>query len=233
MSVLLGKNAVLEALKSQMQINKVSFSKSINRKDVAEIIALCEEKKIPYTWVEKEKLDQLGKAHQGVAGFASPIDYVSLDSLLQHEGLLVILDGITDPHNLGAILRSAHAFGAVGIVLPKRRSATLDEVSFKASAGAAAHLPIARVSNLRDAVDACKERGFWVYGADLQGKNFLPQVAFDKKAVIIIGSEDKGIGDLLKKNCDVLYKIPMGDFDSLNASVAAGISFYQYFIQHR
>ena len=233
MNVILGKNAVLEALKSQMQINKVSFHKALNKKDIAQIIALCEEKRIPYTWVEKEKLDRLGSSHQGVAAFTSPVDYVSLYSLLHKEGLIVMLDGITDPHNLGAILRSAHAFGAVGVVLPKRRSASLDEVSFKASAGAAAHLPIAKVSNLRDAVEDFKEKGFWVYGADLSGKSFLPQVDFAKKAVLIMGSEDKGIGDLLKKNCDVLYKIPMGDFDSLNVSVAAGISFYHYYLLHK
>lgn len=233
MNLILGKNAVVEALKSELEINKVSFLKSVNKKEIAEMISLCEKKRIPYNWVEKEKLDQLGAGHQGVAAFISPIDYVSLDSLLHKNGLIVVLDGITDPHNLGAILRSAYAFGAVGVLLPKRRSASLDEISFKASAGAAAHLPIARVSNLRDALDEFKEKGFWVYGADLGGKSFLPQMDFAKKAVLIIGSEDKGISELLKKNCDVLYKIPMGDFDSLNASVAAGISFYHYYILHQ
>lgn len=233
MDVIIGKNPVLEGLKGTLQINKISFQKDINRKDMKEIILLCEEKKIPYTWVEREKLDELGKAHQGVAAFLSSVDYVSLYSLLHKDGLILALDSITDTHNLGAIIRSAYGFGAQGLVLPKRRSASLDATSFKVSAGAAAHLPIARVANLIDAINDFKKKGFWVYGAEADGAQELSQIDFPKKTLLILGSEDKGISRLIKENCDGLFNIPMADFDSLNVSVASGIACYSYFLQHR
>lgn len=232
MDVIIGKNPVIEGLKSSLQINRVIFFKDISRKEIKEIILLCEEKKIPYTWVEREKLDELGKAHQGVAAFLSSVDYVSLYSLIHKEGLILVLDGITDPHNLGAIIRSAYGFGAQGLVLPKRRSASLDASSFKASAGAAAHLPIARVANLNDAIKDFKDKGFWVYGAESQGSQELSQVSFPKKTLLVLGSEDKGISRLVKDSCDGLFKIPMADFESLNVSVASGIACYSYFLQH-
>lgn len=232
MDVIIGKNPVLEGLKSSLQINRICFSKDLNRKDIKEIVQLCEEKKIPYTWVEKEKLDELGKAHQGVAAFLSSVDYVSLYSLLHKDGLVIALDGITDPHNLGAIIRSAYGFGAQGLVLPKRRSASLDATSFKASAGAAAHLPIARVANLSDALREFKEKSFWVFGADAQASAELSSLSFPKKTLFVLGSEDKGISRLVKDSCDELFKIPMADFESLNVSVASGIACYSYFLQH-
>lgn len=232
MDVIIGKNPVIEGLKSSLQINRVIFFKDISRKEIKEIILLCEEKKIPYTWVEREKLDELGKAHQGVAAFLSSVDYVSLYSLIHKEGLILALDGITDPHNLGAIIRSAYGFGAQGLVLPKRRSASLDATSFKASAGAAAHLPIARVANLNDAIKDFKDKGFWVYGAEAEGPQELSQISFPKKTLLVLGSEDKGISRLVKDSCDGLFRIPMADFESLNVSVASGISCYSYFLQH-
>lgn len=232
MDVIIGKNPVLEGLKSSLQINKVSFYKNMGRKDIEEIILLCEEKKIPYTWVEREKLDEHGKPHQGVVAFVSSISYASLYSLIHKEGLILMLDGVTDPHNLGAIIRSAHVFGAQGLVLPKRRSASLDATSFKASAGAAAHLPIARVANLNDAIKEFKEKGFWVYGAQAEAAHELSQIKFPKKTVLVFGSEDKGISRLVKDGCDELYKIPMANFESLNVSVASGIACYSYFLQN-
>lgn len=233
MDVVIGKNPVLEALDSSLQINRVSFSRDINRKEIQEIIKLCEEKKIPYNWVDREKLDEHGKAHQGVMAFISSIEYASLYSLIHKEGLIILLDGITDPHNLGAIIRSAYSFGARGLVIPKRRSASLDATSFKASAGAAAHLPIARVSNLKDAIDSFKSKGYWVYGADGKAKTELAQVDFPKKTLLVMGSEDRGISRLVEEACDELFKIPMGSFESLNVSVASGIACYSYYLQHR
>lgn len=232
MEVIIGKNPVLEALGSSMEINKVSFARDINRREIREIISLCEEKKIPYNWIEKEKLEEYGKAHQGVIAFISSVNYVSLYSLLHKEGLVVMLDGVTDPHNLGAIIRSAHSFGARGLVIPKRRSASLDATAFKASAGAAAHLPLSRVSNLVDAIKDFKDKGFWVYGADGKAKLTLDKLSFPKKTLLIMGSEDKGISRLVKESCDELFRIPMGDFESLNVSVASGIIAYDYYLKN-
>ncbi|NLY72515.1 MAG: 23S rRNA (guanosine(2251)-2'-O)-methyltransferase RlmB [Tissierellia bacterium] len=233
MDVVIGKNPVIEALNSSLQINRVSFSKDINRKEIQEIIKLCEEKKVPYNWVDREKLDEHGKAHQGVMALISSVDYASLYSLIHKEGLIILLDGITDPHNLGAIIRSAHSFGAQGLVIAKRRSASLDAISFKASAGAAAHLPVARVSNLKDAIDSFKSKGYWVYGADGGARTEIGQIDFPKKTLLVMGSEDKGISRLVEEACDELFRIPMGEFESLNVSVASGIACYNYYLQHR
>lgn len=233
MDVIIGKNPVLEALNSNLEINRVSFSRDINRKEISEIVKLCEEKKVPYNWVDREALERHGKAHQGVMAMVSSVSYASLYSLIHKDGLVLMLDGITDPHNLGAIIRSAHSFGAQGLVLPKRRSASLDATSFKASAGAAAHLPVARVSNLRSAIEDFKEKGFWVYGAEGSAKAELGQIDFPKKTLLIMGSEDKGMSRIVRESCDELFKIPMGDFESLNVSVAAGIASYSYYLRHR
>ncbi len=232
MEVIIGKNPVMEALDSSLDINRVSFARDINRREIKDIISLCEKKKIPYNWIDRERLEEHGKAHQGVIAFISSINYASLYSLIHKEGLIIALDGITDPHNLGAIIRSALSFGAQGIVLPKRRSASLDATSFKASAGAAAHLPVARVANLVDAIKDFKDKGFWVYGADGQAASSITEISFPKKTLLVVGSEDKGISRLVKDSCDELFKIPMAGFESLNVSVASGIIAYNYFLNN-
>lgn len=222
-----GKNSVIEALRSGAKINKVSFQRDMKKGAIRDLLSELSEKNIPYNWVDRRSLDEYGENHQGVVAFVALTEYADHHDF--EEGLIVLCDGITDPHNLGAIIRSAFSFGAKGLIIPKRRSASVDATVVKASAGAAFHLPVARVSNLASALEDLKNKGYWVYGADGRAKETIGNINFDKKTVIVIGSEDKGISDLIKKQCDVLYRIPMGDFESLNASVAAGISFYEVF----
>lgn len=231
-NLLIGKHAVVEAIKSERTINKVSLQKDLNPKAIKDLVALLDDHHIVYNWVEKAKLDSYGTGHQGVVAFASTTDYAAWQDFAQG-GLIVMLDGITDPHNLGAIIRSAYSFGAEGLIIPKRRSASVDEVVHKASAGAASHLPIARVSNLGFALDELKKRGYWVYGAEAHDATELGTVDFSKASVIVIGSEDEGMSREVKKRCDVLFKIETTQFESLNASVAAGISFYTYRLKQK
>lgn len=230
--IIIGKHAVVEAIKPDRSINKVSLQKDLNPKLIKDLISLLDDHRIVYNWVEKAKLDSYGTAHQGVVAFASATDYAAWQDFAQG-GLIVMLDGITDPHNLGAIIRSAYSFGAEGLIIPKRRSASVDSVVHKASAGAASHLPIARVSNLGFALDELKKRGYWVYGADAHEASDLNRVDFARASVIVIGSEDDGISGQVKKRCDMTFRIETDQFESLNASVAAGISFYSYRLKQK
>lgn len=231
-NILIGKHAVVEAIQAGRTINKVSLQKDLPPKAVKDLVGLLDEHQVVYNWVEKAKLDSYATGHQGVIAFVSATDYTAWQDFAKG-GLIVALDGITDPHNLGAIIRSAYSFGAEGLIIPKRRSASVDEVVHKASAGAASYLPISRVSNLGFALDELKKRGYWVYGADAHDATELGAVAFAPASVIVIGSEDEGISVQLKKRCDVLFRIETTQFESLNASVAAGISFYAYRLKQK
>lgn len=224
---IVGKNSIMEALRAGVKINKVSFQRDMKKAAISDLLTELTERQIPYNWVDRRNLDEYAENHQGVVAFIALTEYMDYSDF--EEGPIVICDGITDPHNLGAIIRSAFSFGMKGLIIAKRRSASIDATVVKASAGAALHLPVSRVSNLASVVDDLKNKGYWVYGADGRAHDHIGSIDFDQKSVIIIGSEDKGISDLLKKKCDTLYKIPMGDFESLNASVAAGISFYEIF----
>ena len=185
--------------------------------------------------VNNQKLDQLsgGRAHQGVAAAASCAEYASLEDILavsEKKGtnpFIIICDEIEDPHNLGAIIRTAEAAGADGIIIPKRRSASLNATVFKTSAGAASWLPVARVSNLAAAVDELKRRGVWIYGTDASGESY-ESTDLKGSIALVIGSEGFGMGRLIKEKCDFLLRLPMnGKITSLNASVAAGIFMYE------
>lgn len=224
---LTGKNALLEALRGDLGIQRVLFQKDMERKRIEEILTLLREKGIPFDWADKARLSGVDAQHQGIIAYLSAFPYAEFEDWLEEEGLIVLLDGITDPHNLGAIIRSAYSFGAKGLLLPKRRSAGLDAAALRASAGAAAHLPIARTANLSLAIRKLKEHGFWVYGAHAHTSS-EGEVRYEKKSVLIIGSEDKGLSQEVQKHCDFFVQIPTVQFESLNASVAAGILFYTY-----
>ncbi len=232
MDYIYGKNAVLEALSTSDRVSKVLIQNGINMAFKRKLLSRCKETSIPYVFVEKAKLDEINENHQGVVAHVSSSDYYDFNELVKEEGLIVLVDGITDTHNLGAIISSAYAFGAKGVVIPNRRNATLNSTVYKSSAGALSHMKVSRVKNIIRALKTLKENGFWIYGSCLNTNNTLFDMQFTKKSVIIIGSEDSGISKKKLEECDYLYTIPMENFDSLNASVAAGVSFCEYYRQN-
>jgi 23S rRNA (guanosine2251-2'-O)-methyltransferase len=179
----------------------------------------------------RELLDRTSKgvSHQGVIAFGAAHDYVELDSVLANAKLIVVLDGVEDPHNFGAIVRTAHAAGADVAVVPERRAAPLTETVARAAAGALEYLPIARVTNVSQTLEKLKEAGFWIYGLDERGTEVYDQVKFAAPTVIVLGGEGKGLHQGVQKHCDVLVSIPMaGAVSSLNVSVAAGVVLFEW-----
>jgi 23S rRNA (guanosine2251-2'-O)-methyltransferase len=231
-----GRNPVMEALRSEREIDKILIAKGAQQGSIHKIIGMAKDKGIPIQYVEKQKLDQLteSSAHQGIIAFVAAYSYVDLDEILNkaekrgEEPFLIILDEITDPHNLGSIIRTADASGAHGIIIPKRRSVGLTATVAKTSAGALEYVPVAKVSNIAQTIDALKDKGIWVIGADMEGSQPYYRADFTGKIALVIGSEGKGIGRLIKEKCDYLVNIPMrGSVGSLNASVAASILMYE------
>lgn len=231
-----GRNAVIEALKSDRTIEQLLIAKGDTEGSVNLIIALAKEKHIVIKEVDRKKLDSMSisKAHQGVIAIVTPYNYFQVSDILKNaeekneKPFIVILDEIEDPHNFGAIIRSAEVCGAHGIIIPKRRNVGITPTVYKTSAGAVEHMKIAKVTNINSVIDELKEKGIWVYGADMEGDNYCYQVDFSGAAALVIGSEGKGISKLTKSKCDVLTKIPMkGNVNSLNASVAGGIMMYE------
>jgi 23S rRNA (guanosine2251-2'-O)-methyltransferase len=232
-----GKNPVLEALRSGRTVEKLLVARGSTEGPVREIIGRAREKGIVVQQVERQRLDEISDsgAHQGVIAYVTPYRYAEVDEIIQRareEGeaaFLIILDEITDPHNLGAIIRTAECCGAHGVIIPKRRSAGLTPAAVKASAGAVEYMPVAKVTNLARLLDDLKTRGIWIAGADL-GEDALPYTEQDYTVPIalVIGSEGRGIGRLVREKCDFLAAIPLkGRIESLNASVAAGILMYE------
>lgn len=233
--IIVGRNAVLEALRAQSEIDSVMVAKGDRQGSIAKIVAICRERGIPVKEVSPEKLAHLaqGEAHQGVAAVIAAVSYVQLADILakaKEEGtspFVIIADGIEDPHNLGALIRTAEAAGAHGIVIPKRRSASVTAAVYKASAGACAHLPVARVANIATALDELKQNGVWIYGADMGGSMWCEQ-DYSGGVGLVIGSEGEGLSRLVKDKCDFIISLPMlGKVSSLNASVAGGILMYE------
>ncbi len=230
-SVVAGRNAVLELLKSGRDIDKIFVKKGEREGSIRVIVAQAHAAGVPVVEVEKNKLDAMaaGAVHQGVVAQAAEKEYVSVKDILQlaadrgEDPFLVICDGITDPHNLGAIIRSAEAAGCHGLILPKRRSVGLTSVVGKASAGALAHLAVARVSNLATTVRELKKAGVWVYTADMGGSPYRTADTTGP-AAFILGSEGEGVSHLLRELADVTLAIPMyGNVSSLNVSAAAAV----------
>lgn len=235
-----GRNPLLEALRANRAISKIYLAKGSDQRELREIMALAKERGIPLQWVPRQKLEALAstKGHQGVVALASPVPYADLDEILARakeqgeDPFIIILDHLEDPHNLGAILRTAEAVGVHGVVIPKRRGVTVTGTVTKTSAGAVEYVPIARVANLRQAMEELKEKGCWIVGADLQGSISFFEADLKGPLALVIGSEGQGMSRLVRETCDLLIKIPMvGRLNSLNASVAASVILYEIFKQ--
>ncbi len=233
-NLIFGRNPVLEAVRSGREIDKLLVSHTAAGL-VPHIIAICREKGIPVKEVSPQKLDLIsgGAVHQGVAVYIAAHKYCSVADILaeaEEKGeppFIIICDQLEDPHNLGAIVRTAEATGAHGIIIPERRSVTLTATVAKASSGALEYMKVARVSNLVQTIEELKEKNIWIYAADMDGENWC-SVDFAGGCALVIGSEGKGVGRLVKKCCDKVVAMPMrGKINSLNASVAAGVLMYE------
>jgi 23S rRNA (guanosine2251-2'-O)-methyltransferase len=230
-----GRNAVLEAFRSGKTIDRLFVLKGCQDGPVRTIIREAKKHDTILSYVERERLDQLSetKKHQGVIAYAAAYEYAQVEDMLKaaeekdEAPFLILLDNIEDPHNLGAIIRTANVVGAHGVIIPKRRAVGLTATVAKASAGALNYTPVAKVTNLTQTIKELKERGIWFVCADMDG---APMYELDLKGPIglVIGSEGEGVGKLVKENCDFNAAIPMaGNIDSLNASVAAGVLAYE------
>ncbi len=236
-----GRNPVIEALKSGRSLNKILLARNIGQHSaVAEILHLSQSRKIPVEYVARDVIDRLSTtaAHQGVIAYVAIKEYVSLADLFaiskerNEPPLYCILDGIEDPQNLGAILRTADASGVHGVIVPSRRAVGLTAGVAKASAGAVEYVPVARVPNLSQAIQTLKKNNVWVVGIDPAGRTEYSRVDFTLPTAIIIGGEGRGLSYLVKKRCDSLASIPMrGKITSLNASIAAALVMYEAFRQ--
>ena len=234
--VIEGRNAVIEALRAGENIDKIFIQKGETDKTLGHIASKARAAGIVVVDADKRKLDGMSRthAHQGVIALAAMREYVSVEDILAkaaekgEKPLIVICDEISDPHNLGAIIRTAECAGAHGIVIPKRRSAGLTAVVAKTSAGAVAHMPVARVANIPSLIKDLKKQGVWVFGTAAKGTTNLYEADLKGAAAIVIGSEGDGMTRLAEENCDFLVSIPMkGKLNSLNASAAAAILLYE------
>ena len=233
--LLIGRNAVTEALKSDREIDTLILMRNNNNPALSRLASMAKEKGAVVKEVDSKKLEFMcgGANHQGVAAYVAAHEYASVEDIFayaEEKGeapFIVVCDEIEDPHNLGAIIRTAECAGVHGVIIPKRRSASLNFTVGKTSAGALEYMRVARVSNLASTIDELKEKGCWVYGADMDGTDYK-KTDFSGAVVLVIGSEGKGIGKLIRQKCDAIVSLPMkGNINSLNASVAAGILMYE------
>ncbi len=231
-----GRNSVLELLESDRDINKILIAKGERHGSINKIITLAKQRKIVIAEVERQKLNAISKTdnHQGVIAIVPPFNYASVDDILNvakqkgEDPFILILDGIEDPHNLGSIIRTAETAGVHGVIIPKRRAASVNATVSKVSSGAVEHVKIARVNNLNETIKYLKEQGLWICGTDGEAKTYYYNQDLKGPIAIVIGSEGFGMSKLIKENCDFLVKIPMkGKITSLNASVSAGIVIYE------
>ncbi len=230
-----GRNAVSEAIKTDREIDKI-FALSDGDSRLNYIVRNAEAKKIVVIRVDRKKLDAMSKtgAHQGIIAQCAATEYVGINDILDFAAergehpFVIIADSITDPHNLGAIIRTACAAGAHGLIIPKRRSVGVNETVAKVSSGASEHLKIAKAVNLRAAIDELKEKGLWIVGTDVDGEKTIYKQDLTGPIGVVIGSEGEGMSRIVKESCDFLVRIPMiGSVQSLNASVAAGVIMYE------
>ena len=234
-----GRNPIIEALRSDRAIDKIMISNSSKEGSIKKIIGMAKEKNIVIQYVDKHKLDEISTSHshQGVIAVVSDYKYYELSDLLEiakkkgEDPFFIILDEITDPHNLGTIIRTADAVGAHGVIIPKRRSVHITSVVAKASAGAVEYVPVCKVTNIVNTIKQLKKEGLWIAAADMDGEVFYEQ-NLTGPIGLVIGSEGFGVSRLVKQNCDFVVKMPMiGNVSSLNASVAGGILLYEIFRQ--
>lgn len=234
---IVGKNAVIEALKSERDVNKILIAEGSQKGQMQTVIALAKNANVLVQFVPKKKLESLVDAnHQGVIAQVAAYQYSEIDDLfaLAEERneipFFLLLDEIEDPHNLGSIMRTADAVGAHGIIIPRRRAVGLTATVAKASTGAIEHVPVVRVTNMSRTIDELKERGIWVVGTDATGSEDYRSFDGTMPLGLVIGSEGKGMGRLIREKCDFLIKLPMvGSVTSLNASVAAAILMYEVY----
>ena len=234
-SLVIGRNAVTELLKSGKEIENVLIAKGEREGSINRILTLCKEKKIVVKNVDRKKLDFLapGGNHQGVVANIPAHEYSTVDDILayaENKGeapFIIMCDEIEDSHNLGAIIRTAEACGAHGIIIPKRRNVGLNYIVAKTSCGALEYMKVARVTNLASTIDELKKKNIWIYAADMDGQRW-DKTDFSGGCCLVVGSEGNGVGRLIKEKCDVTVSLPMmGKVNSLNASVAAGVLMYE------
>ena len=234
-SLVIGRNAVTELLKSGKEVENVLIAKGEREGSINRILALCKEKKIVVKNVDRKKLDFLapGGNHQGVVANIPAHEYSTVDDILayaENKGeapFIIMCDEIEDSHNLGAIIRTAEACDAHGIIIPKRRNVGLNYIVAKTSCGALEYMKVARVTNLASTIDELKKKNIWIYAADMDGQRW-DKTDFSGGCCLVVGSEGNGVGRLIKEKCDVTVSLPrMGKVNSLNASVAAGVLMYE------
>ena len=234
--VLVGRNVVTEALKAGRGINKILLAEGDKEAFASEILNLAKERKIICQFVERSKIEAIaaGHRHQGVLAYVAPVEYAELEDILkaaEEKGeapFLLLLDELEDPHNLGALLRTADATGVHGVLIPKHRSVPLNATVAKTSAGAIEYVPVARIGNIAQTLKALKEKGFWVAGADMDGAQTYYEADLTGSLVLVVGSEGRGMSRLTKEACDFIVSMPMvGKINSLNASVAGSILMYE------
>ena len=236
MHYIYGINAVTEALKAGGRAFEwVGMAKERHDIRLQRLIEDCRRASVPVRFLLRTELDRMAgtAAHQGVVAVTSAKQYSDLDDVVGAKrgqySLVLVLDGVEDPHNLGAIIRTAHAAGAAAVLVPDRRAAGLTETVAKAAAGALEHLPVVRVGNISQTLEALKGRGFWIYGLDERATDLYSETDFARPTVLVLGGEGQGLHQLVKKHCDVLLRIPMaGAISSLNVSVAAGIVLFEW-----
>ena len=231
-----GRNSVMELLDSERTINKLFIQKGETHGSIGKIIKLARQKGVVISEVQKSKLDEMtnNQNHQGVVATTTPYKYFEIDDILKvasdrgENPFIIIADGIEDPHNLGAMIRTAECMGVHGIIIPKRRAVGVTNTVAKVAAGALEHMKIARVNNINDTIEELKEKGVWIVGTDASGADYLTDIDMKGSIAIVIGSEGEGMANLTRKRCDFLAKIPMkGKITSLNASVTCGMVIYE------
>ena len=228
---MIGIHPIREALKAGRTLDRVLVAKGAGGPRVQEIIDLCRQANVPVRFEQRPALDRASgdQPHQGVVAYAAGMKYRDLNEIASNAKLLVVLDGVEDPQNLGAIVRTANAAGAAAVVIPERRAAGVTETVAKAAAGALEYVPIVRVGNVNRALDDLKKRGFWIYGLDERGAEEYHRVEYNRPTVFVMGSEGKGLHQLVRDSCDVLVRIPRaGTIPSLNVSVATAIILFEW-----
>ena len=237
-----GRNAVIELLESGKDINKLYITKGEKNGSINKIIALAKENKVVIVEKDKKQMEEIAQTdnYQGVIAIVPPFEYCEIDDILNYakekeeNPFVLILDGIEDTHNLGAIIRTAETAGVHGIIIPKRRAASVNSTVSKVSCGAIEYMRVARVSNITDSINKLKEEGLWICGTSISAEKYYFNQDLTGPLGIVIGNEGKGMSDLVEKNCDFLVKIPMmGNVESLNASVSTGIIVYEALKQRK
>jgi 23S rRNA (guanosine2251-2'-O)-methyltransferase len=228
--ILSGIHPVAEALRARHPLERLVIAQGAGSPRLQEIIDLARRAGVPIRFEPRAAIDRLAgtSAHQGVVAMGAARKYAEFEQVASSD-MLVVLDGVEDPHNLGAIVRTAHAAGAGAIMIPERRAASVTDVVAKAAAGAIEHLPIVRVTNINRTLEELKERGFWIYGLDERGEQSYAEIEYASPTVLVLGGEGKGLHEQVRQHCDVLVRIPMaGKIGSLNVSVAAGVVLFEW-----